>query len=138
VTLTARTGLALSIQQPWAWLIVTGHKPVENRDWPTRVRGWIGIHAGQKFDAEGYEWVRREFPQIALPAPAEFARGGIVGRARLVDCVEEHDSPWFFGRYGFVFADAEPLPVIGCRGKLGFFRPVITPTPATETTTVGA
>lgn len=119
-----RTGRALSIQQPWAWLIVHGFKPVENRNWPTRVRGLIGIHAGLKVDAEGYEWVRRHFPEIKLPNL--FDVGGIVGRARLVDCVEEHDSPWFVGRYGFVLADAEPLPLMPCRGKLGFFRPDFT------------
>lgn len=52
--------LALSIQQPWAWLLVNGFKPVENRSWPTKVRGRIAIHAGKKFDYEGYRWVRRE------------------------------------------------------------------------------
>ena len=118
-----RTGLALSIQQPWAWLIVNGYKPVENRDWPTRVRGRVGIHAGQKFDREGYEWVRRTFPDIPLPAPDAFERGGIVGSGRLVDCVDAFDSPWFFGRFGFVFADAAPLSLRACRGQLGFFRP---------------
>lgn len=25
--------LALSVRQPYAWLIVNGHKPFENRDW---------------------------------------------------------------------------------------------------------
>lgn len=121
-----RTGLALSVQQPWAWLIVHGWKPIENRGWPTRVRGTIGIHAGQKFDREGYDFVRREFPQIPLPAPEDFERGGIVGRAVLADCVQEHDSPWFFGPHGFVMEDAEPLPFRPCRGKLGFFRPEFT------------
>ena len=116
-----RTGLCLSIQQPWAWLIVTGHKPVENRTWPTRVRGWIGIHAGKKLDAEGLRWIRQNFPQIELPPV--FDMGGIVGRARLIDCVADHESPWFFGPYGFVFDRAEPLPFRACRGKLGFFRP---------------
>lgn len=116
---------ALSIQQPWAWLIVNGHKPVENRDWPTNVRGWIGIHAGKKFDADGYEWVRRKFPEITLPAPDAFERGGIVGRARLTGCVDYHESPWFMGEYGFVFEDAEPLPLRECRGMLGFFVPAV-------------
>jgi hypothetical protein len=120
---TERTGLALSIQQPWAWLIVNGHKPVENRDWSTNVRGWIGIHAGKKVDDEGWLWVRQNFPRIALPE--HFETGGIVGRARLVDCVRQYDSPWFFGDYGFVLADAQPLALIPCRGQLGFFRPAI-------------
>lgn len=118
-----RTGLALSIRQPWAWLIVHGHKPIENRDWPTRVRGLVGIHASLRFDRDGYSWVRYTFPAIALPPPTGFELGGIVGRAELVDCVTAHPSPWFVGEYGFVFAGAEPLPFRRCRGALGFFRP---------------
>jgi ASCH domain-containing protein len=27
---------ALSVRQPWAWLIVNGYKEVENRDWATK------------------------------------------------------------------------------------------------------
>jgi len=43
---------ALSIRQPWAWLIAHGHKLYENRDWSKynphkRQRGPILIHAGQ-------------------------------------------------------------------------------------------
>jgi hypothetical protein len=121
--MTNRTGLALSIQQPWAWLISHGYKDVENRAWPTKVRGWIGIHAGKKLDDEGYAWVRATFPRIPLPAPDAFERGGIVGRARLVDCAESIDSPWFFGPHGFVLRDATPFPLRACRGQLGFFRP---------------
>ncbi len=119
----AKTGLALSIQQPWAWLIVNGYKPVENRDWPTKARGTIGIHAGKKFDAEGYSIVRREFPTIPLPKPEAFLKGGIVGMANLTDCVTDHPSPFFTGKFGFVFGAAEPLPFTPCRGMLGFFRP---------------
>ena len=121
--MTKRTGLALSVQQPWAWLIVNGFKPVENRTWPTKVRGWVGIHAGKTFDYQGYEWACSEFPQIDIPAPDAFELGGIVGRARLADCVEEHESPWFVGPFGFVFSEASPLPFVECRGRLGFFRP---------------
>lgn len=111
---------ALSIQQPWAWLIVHGHKDVENRTWPTLVRGRVLIHAGKQIDAEGYGWVRRTFPQIALPT--QFEVGGIVGEARVTGCVRDMDSPWFFGPYGFVLRDARPLPFRPLRGQLGFFE----------------
>ena len=67
--------LALSIQQPWAWLIVNGHKGVENRDWDTRQRGDILIHAGKKFDLDGHDWVKHTFPNIKLPLLYEFERG---------------------------------------------------------------
>lgn len=119
-----KTGSALSIQQPYAWLIVNGYKDIENRDWATSVRGIVGIHAGKTFDREGYQYVRAVFPDIPLPNIGDFEMGGIVGRAELVDCVRDHVSPWFSGTYGFVFRNAEPLPLMPCRGMLGFFRPV--------------
>jgi hypothetical protein len=119
--------LALSIRQPWAWLIVHGYKDVENRTWRTNVRGRIGIHAGVKVEAADCEWVRAAFPHI--PLPRRFDVGGIVGRATLVDCVSEHESDWFFGPFGFVVANAEPLPFMSCRGRLGFFRPEIAERP---------
>ncbi|MFA6165403.1 MAG: ASCH domain-containing protein [Gemmatimonadaceae bacterium] len=113
---------ALSIQQPWAWLIVNGYKDgVENRSWPTNERGERLIHAGKKVDAEGYEWVRETFPEIPLPPLEALERGGIVGRARLAACVTSLASRWFFGPYGFVFEDPTPLPFMPLRGQLGFF-----------------
>lgn len=121
---------ALSIQQPWAWLIAHGFKDVENRNWPTRERGRRLIHAGKKFDRDGYDWVRTFAPQIAMPQPSEFELGGLVGVATLTDCVRENDSRWFFGEYGHVFRDAKPLPFTPLRGHLGYFDVHPVPMPA--------
>lgn len=112
---------ALSIQQPWAWLIVSGIKAIENRKWSTSFRGPFFIHAGKKFDQSGYEWIIGEMG-LSLPKPGEYFLGGIVGKATVVDCVRSHHSKWFFGPYGFILADASPLPFIPLRGQLGFFR----------------
>ena len=38
---------ALSIRQPWCHHILHDGKDVENRDWPTKGRGWFLIHAGK-------------------------------------------------------------------------------------------
>ena len=48
---------ALSIRQPWAELIVRGHKDVENRTWRHSYRGPVLIHAGHKseLDVAGIE-----------------------------------------------------------------------------------
>lgn len=102
---------ALSIKQPYPHHIFHDGKDVENRDWPTKGRGWFLIHAGKK-DDEDRELIR----QHNMPL------GGIVGAARIVDCVREMDSQWFFGDYGFVLKDAFPLPLIPCKGQLGFFQ----------------
>ena len=115
---------ALSIRQPWAALIYGGVKPVENRTWSTNFRGWFAIHAGKKFDMEGQKIIVDmigENPYEKPLSPIEYPRGGIVGVAKLVDCVTEMDSPWFCGPYGFVIEDARPITFIPCKGRLGFF-----------------
>ncbi len=118
--------IALSIKQPWAWLIccapAEAAKDVENRDWPTSYRGPFLIHASKTFDQQGYEWVRVHFPEIRMPAPHEFETGGVVGRSELIDCVKHHTSKWFFGSFGFVLKDSKPLTFMRARGMPGFFN----------------
>ncbi len=113
---------ALSIRQPWAWLIVQGIKDVENRTWRTSYRGPLLIHTGKTFDMLGYHWIRDNFPHLVLPTPAEFVLGGIVGQAVLVDCVRTHTSPWYSGEQGFVLSEPLPLPFVPCQGALGIFE----------------
>ncbi|MBO9580346.1 MAG: hypothetical protein J7498_05595 [Sphingobium sp.] len=100
---------ALSIKQPYPHNIFHDGKDVENRDWPTKGRGWFIVHAGVS-------------KSECAPSEYDLPRGGVVGIARIVDCVTEMESDWFFGRYGFVLNDATPLPLIPCKGQLGFFR----------------
>lgn len=123
---------ALSIQQPWAWLIVNGYKDIENREWPTKKRGVFLVHTGQKFDRDGYNWIRQTFPEIPLPKPEEYPRGGIVGQASITDCVTSSPSKWFFGKFGFVLTDASPCEFRSYKGELKFFR--VKEPPATENT----
>lgn len=120
---------AISIRQPYAWLILNAScyanpKDVENRTWPTKRRGRHFVHAGKKFDQLGYEKIIARRPELKaiIPAPGEFERGGIVGVVDIVDCVSEHSSEWFWGGYAFVLAKPAPLPFIPCRGALGFFE----------------
>lgn len=124
---------AISIMQPWALLIVNGHKDIENRSWPTNFRGRVLIHAGKKFDADAQDDVDGDIhpvtgEELGLDQQGwEYHRGGIVGEAEIVDCVTESKSPWFVGPYGFVIRNARPLPFRPCRGQLGFFVPDFTP-----------
>ena len=59
---------ALSIKQPYPHHIFHDGKDVENRDWPTRGRGWFLVHAGKK-DDEDRELIREKNMPL----------GGIVG-----------------------------------------------------------
>ncbi len=111
---------ALSIRQPWAWLIVHGIKDIENRDWATNYRGEFLIHASKTFDSDGYDFIRKTF-SISMPKSWQFELGGIIGIANLIECVDSHPSKWFFGKYGFVISDAKPLNFVALRGKQMFF-----------------
>lgn len=121
---------ALSIRQPWAWLIVNGHKPVENRTWETLYRGPLMIHAGLQMTRADHEacliFMAGE-PLMAriisqMPRFEDFPRGGIVGQAELVACLRDHESPFFVGPFGFVLQDARPLSFLPCKGALGIFN----------------
>lgn len=119
---TYPAGFALSIKQPWAWLLANGYKDIENRTWYSHYRGQFMIHAGVSFDKEGYKWVRHHFPKIEMPAIEEFETGGIVGIAKMVDCVTKSNSGWFFGPFGFKIADAQNYPFQPLKGQLKFFK----------------
>jgi hypothetical protein len=120
--------LALSIQQPWAWLIVNGHKDIENRSWATKFRGPVAIHAGKKLDRSAHDDVRKGIhPALgSLITYAEYnveepGLGGIIGVATITGCVTHSPSPWFFGTFGFTLEEARPVPFIPVKGALGFF-----------------
>jgi hypothetical protein len=70
---------ALTICQPFAHLIATGQKIVENRVWSTSYRGTVAIHAGKSRDwlSDGDE---QRFPGMAYSA--------IVAIADLVYCID--------------------------------------------------
>lgn len=115
--------LALSVQQPWAWLIATGRKDVENRIWRTHFRGRFIIHASKRFDRDGYQWLLGQEPSAMrdMGNPAMLGLGGVVGVADLLDCVRAHESRWFQGPYGFVIGNAIETPFVPSRGRLKFF-----------------
>ena len=127
---------AISIRQPWAWLILHAGKDIENRTWRTHFRGRVLIHASQgmtrnEFD-EAMDWIAvgSEIPlDFHEPDFAELQRGGIVGEVEIVDCVNHSDSPWFQGPYGFALRNPKPLPFVPCKGALGFFTPKLNAKP---------
>ena len=121
---------ALSIRQPWAWAILSAGKRIENRSWITTIRGPILIHAGQGMTRAEYEDfclyyadLRRHDDTLPdVPKSGDLLRGGVVGKANLVNCVRRHSSPWFQGPFGFVLEDVEPAPFAPWSGSLGFFE----------------
>ena len=116
---------ALSIRQPWAYLIVNGFKDIENRDWHTGYRGSVIVHASKYSDDNSIWGAKDLMDRLGIPWPKRetMALGAIVGIVDIVDCVESSDSPWFAGRYGFVLANPRIVtPAIPYRGRLGLYE----------------
>lgn len=112
-------GKALSVRQPWAWAIVEGLKPVENRTWPTSYRGPLLIHAGLQDDLHGWQFL----DETAFPLPVDPPTRGIIGVVDLVDCVEGYDSAWAQeGSWHWLLANPRPLPFVAYKGTLGLFN----------------
>jgi len=132
---------ALSIKQPWAWLICAGYKDYENRDWslpksfylPQR----IYIHAGKRVDDKGAVWLWDNKERLGIQGIIKewtdicnFWKGSfLIGSVDIVGQIIENDlrwfgnPKWFTGEYGFLLANPTlfntPIPY---KGRLGFFE----------------
>ena len=92
----------ISILQPWASLIIEGHKKIETRSWNTKYRGELLIHASKA-------WGKRQFMLNQEPFFKEFydklepltggiytglpgiPLGAIIGKVNLVSTIETEE-----------------------------------------------
>ena len=133
---------ALSLTQPWAWIVLYAGKRIENRTWNTQFRGRFLIHASKGMTRDQYEDALQACrdlgaPSVAkrVPPMADLLRGGIVG----VDTLALVNPPcrstdaqgqaglcrhgWHMpGQYGFALVDVRPVPFVPCAGALGFWN----------------
>lgn len=133
----------ISILQPYAWLIVTGHKDIENRGWATSFRGRILIHAGKTYSRKTHAEYIADFEDddigIQLPPFEQMQLGGIVGSVTITDCVQEHPSRWkILGSWGLVLAQQRVRPFVPYRGQLGIFRVPASALAMPETASAGS
>ncbi len=131
----------ISLLQPWATLVVLGHKKIETRSWQTPYRGRLLIHASAGKAGKAFaeiETIKRFLPHFkALPF------GAVIGEAQLVDMVrfgrpahaeeaeflagitleEQAFGDFTAGRWGWIlegaFAYKEVLPA---KGRLGLWE----------------
>ena len=137
---------AISLLQPWAWLVAAGHKQIETRSWYTAHRGELAIHAsgGRRGDirrlCEQDPFIRAVLAEAGLRYDT-LPRGGIVGACGVVgveQMVEQAGVATFDlrdsrrlgererafgeyapGRFAWLLQDARALPdLIPCPGRL--------------------
>lgn len=94
---------ALSIKQPWAGLICSGIKPIENRTWkcPEKYIGTrVLIHASLtptvgKWDAlNNDQFIVKSESCLKDKCFQELPLGAIIGSVEIVGCVVNHPSIW--------------------------------------------
>jgi len=125
---------ALSLQQPYAWLIANGYLLVDDRTWGTGYRGVMLIHASKGIYEEYYDYLVVN-TDIPLPSKDKLGYGGVVGIAKLVLCARPDEIPSNLNReqrshfsgvprdgFGFLFENTKPLEIMPCPGKLGIFE----------------
>lgn len=105
---------ALSIKNPYAYLIAKGIKDVENRTWKTNYRGKILIHTTQKpapiFKAipkrlhEEYKALMWDMRCTDL-----LKYGAIIGEVEIIDCVKEYESDWTLPNHWYWILDNSVL-----------------------------
>lgn len=114
----------ISVRQPWAALIASGVKTIENRSWAAIHRGPIAIHAGkapaptnliESLTSKGYR-----IPQLRY--------GKILAVATLTDCMKLEDLPselrynrFAEGEWCWILKDVKAIDPIPYKGKLGLF-----------------
>ncbi len=112
---------AISIRQPWAWLIVHGYKDIENRSRNYGFQGRILVHTGKNPDRRINEIREEVKKKYGIEIPYYLPLGGVVGEVEITETVIESKSPWFTGPYGLVLQKPKPLKLYRCRGQLGIF-----------------
>lgn len=124
---------ALSILQPWAELIVAGHKPVENRTWSTSYRGPLVIHAGKRHCKSSHMAAllacdAADLDDTVIMSLLDAPKGGIVGVVDLVDITRSHESVFAADNYyHWVLSNPRRLSFMPFKGRLGLFDVEVTP-----------
>lgn len=125
---------AISIWNPWAWALVAGIKPYENRSWllPSAVRGkrvliHCGLHKPTEDERAQVEQAARELG-VAMPEWAGRPVGGLVGSLIFDRDFEAQDADnlWATGPRCWRVQQGSAVMLraaIPCRGMQGFFTP---------------
>ncbi len=130
---------AISLWQPWAFLIPLGLKHYETRSWKTNYRGKLLICATASNSKQYKEYLKIK-DELQLPAWGTFTHSCAIALVDLVDCIQMNAEfiaeqtrteilcgDWQVGRYAWKLENmqalAEPFAV---KGKQGFFSITVT------------
>jgi len=89
----------LTIQQPYAGLLILGIKKNETRSWNTKHRGKLAIHSSAKMTADGkqtLEWLSKELPDVFFPGSEAMIMctrlGMVLGTVNVIETFSTNSS----------------------------------------------
>lgn len=115
---------ALSVRQPWAYLIASGEKTIELRSWKTDYRGKLLICASK---SEKDAWVLiGDNEEHQLPAGVMMCTVDLVDVIPLADTEENRRKSYADkiaeGTYGWVLANPQDVLLKPVNGRLRLFE----------------
>lgn len=132
---------AITIKNPWAWLIANGIKDIENRTWRTKFRGTVLIHSAATW-YQGFNYHKQlnsrqinmtveQWDYLSMDLRSQIISkdniptSAIIGQVDIVDCVQGHPSVWAIeNHWHWVLENAVYFdkPITGIKGKLSFWE----------------
>ncbi len=131
--------LALTVHQPWAWLISVSEVPmlpgcdplppkrIENRTW----RPWtpagelLAIHAGKTIEESSID----HLVNLGVDVPGEWITGAVLAVCRLAGSSGKNPEPdsdqavWHVGPFAWILQDVQRLPTpVFTQGKQGLWK----------------
>lgn len=132
---------ALSLRQPWLWLVLYAGKWIENRKWNTFYRGPVLLHASARMTRKDYDDAQRFLDErhfdVKMPQFDDISlrRGGFLGRAMIRSviypgCVPSLLPPYgscgqrwhMHEQHGFVLDNVATFEMVPWPGSLGLFN----------------
>lgn len=138
----------ITIHQPWASLVVGGHKKHETRTWKTAHRGRILIHSGKRFiDAARSLASVTPFYQLLqemeIKNSYDLPLGAIIGEVEILDCKDTEEirdtteelertlGDFRNGRWAWILGSpkrySNPIPYTGKQGLFEVPDEVVAP-----------
>jgi len=126
---------ALAVRQPYASLIVNGHKIWEMRSRPTNIRGRIGIyssvHIPTELEKSDYQYILCSLKHKgyslsdSLPSYIDAPRGCLIGTVEIEDCFPVSVGTQLYStRYSLVEAQDKEMYALRLQNPVKFEKPI--------------
>jgi activating signal cointegrator 1 len=128
---------ALTLYQPWAQLVIDGHKKLETRPMRINHRGDLLIHAAKKFNYSDLELCYQdEYFNRCIPEPTKLITGALLGIVTVDGCYRIDETTkqtltkqeltfgeYRTGRYAWLLRNVRKFekPIYGVSGSQGLW-----------------